>query len=151
MALDHCKKNTSCLWKSYYRHSMSILHAWIIWEMASSVCWKIHCGVKSAHLLCNGNNTFCLCLAFTSLWVYCMLGYSGKWHHYSVENSLWCIECTFTTVVPVSYSLFKTLNKQLYQLHQSWFTITANCVWVKLGIVHFGINAPSLWCVYGVH
>ena len=25
-----------------------------------------------------------------------MLGYSGKWHHYSVENSLWCIKCTFT-------------------------------------------------------
>ena len=51
------------------------------------------------------------------------------------------------SLLPVSYSLFKTLNKQLYQLHQSWFTITATCVWVKLGIVHFGINAPSLWCI----
>ena len=63
---------------------MSILHAWIFWEMASALCWKIHCGVSSAHLLCNDNNTCCLCLAFTSLWVFCMLGYSGKWHHYSV-------------------------------------------------------------------
>ena len=93
---------------------MSILHAWIFWDMALSVCWKIHCGVHSAHLLCNGNNICCLCLAFTSLWVYCMLGYSGKWHHYSVENSLWCIECRFTMqwqqyLLPVSYSLFKTL------------------------------------------
>ena len=35
----------------YYRHSISILYAWIFWEVASSVCWKIHCGVYSAHLL----------------------------------------------------------------------------------------------------
>ena len=34
----------------------------------------------------------CVCLAFTSMWVYCMLGYSGKWHH----QSLWCTQCTFT-------------------------------------------------------
>ena len=24
---------------------MSILHGWIFWEMASALCWKIHCGV----------------------------------------------------------------------------------------------------------
>ena len=40
-------------------------------EMASSVCWKIHFGVYSAYLLCNGNNNCCLCLAFTLKFIIC--------------------------------------------------------------------------------
>ena len=98
-----------------------ILHAWIFWEMTSTVCWKIHCGVWCEHS-CNANNIWCMCLAFTlkfihkhlpagwyilwngintrplqkksalvcgnhitdSLWVYSMIGYSGKWHQDSV-------------------------------------------------------------------
>ena len=29
---------------------MGMLHPWIIWEMASSVCWKIHCVVHKVHI-----------------------------------------------------------------------------------------------------
>ena len=105
----------------------------IFWEMALSVCWKIHFGVYSAYLLCNGNNNCCLCLVFTLIFIYKHLPagsliYSGKWHlttakkhllfveiilqtlyEYTacldnlgngiisvLENSMWCIKCTFT-------------------------------------------------------
>ena len=47
--------------------SMSILHAWIFWEMASALSWTIHCGVQCAHLLFNGNNTCCMCLVVITL------------------------------------------------------------------------------------
>ena len=79
--------------------------------------WCIKC-TFTMHYAMTTMFVACVCLAFTSLWVYCMLGYSGKWHHYSVENSLWCIECRFTMqwqqyLLPVSYSLFKTLPKNI--------------------------------------
>ena len=38
--------------------------------MASSICWKFHFGVYSAYLLCNHNNSCCLCLAFTVRFIY---------------------------------------------------------------------------------
>ena len=78
-----------------------------------------------------------------------MIGNYGKRHQHSVGK--------FTLVyrVHIHYAMATILvacvlqslqnsNKQLYQLDQSWFTSKANCVWVKLGIVRFGINAPSL-------
>ena len=112
---DPNAKKPSCLWQSYYRHSMSlsILHAWIFCTLLESSLWCIKC-TFTMHYAMTTMFVACVCLAFTSLWVYCMLGYSGKWHHYSVENSLWCIECRFTMqwqqyLLPVSYSLFKTL------------------------------------------
>ena len=51
--------------------------------------------------------------------VYCMLGYSGKGHQHSVENSLCCMKCTFTLqwqqyLMPVSCSLSKTLITSNY-------------------------------------
>ena len=57
--------------------------------MASSICWKFHFGVYSAYLLCNHNNSCCLCLAFTLKFIYKHLPagsliYFGKWHHQSV-------------------------------------------------------------------
>ena len=87
---------------------MSILHAWHS-VGKFTVVYKVH--------ICYAMTTIfvaCVCLAFNSLIVYCKLGYSGKWHHCSAENSLWCIECRFTMqwqqyLLPVSYSLFKTL------------------------------------------
>ena len=124
--------------------------------MASALCWKIHCGVQCAHLLCNCNNTCSLCLALTSLWVYCMLGYSGKWHHYSVGNSLWCIECRFTMqwqqyLLPVSYSLFKTLPYVLL-LSSSGFAYWRETI-CSLRIT-LRIGWPCVWgivpCVWGV-
>ena len=108
MALDHCKKISSCLWLSYYRLSMSILDAWIFWEKA--LCWKIHCGVQCAHLLFNSNNTCCLCLVVITLqplFVYsaCMdiLG-NGIISHFGVYsahllcngNNSCCLCLTFT-------------------------------------------------------
>ena len=53
--------------------------------MASSICWKFHFGVYSAYLLCNHNNSCCLCLAFTLKFISKHLPagsliYSGKWH-----------------------------------------------------------------------
>ena len=50
-----------------------------------------------------------------------------------LKNLLWCI------------IFWEMSSKQTTQLHQSWFT--TNSVWVKLGIAHFGINGPSLWCM----
>ena len=47
--------------------SMSMLNAWIFWEMASALSWTIHCGVQCAHLLFNGNNTCCMCLVVITL------------------------------------------------------------------------------------
>ena len=120
-----------------------------------TVVYKVHIYNAMATIL-----VACVLLSLLCAFAACLVILGNDYHyhqnHYSVENSLWCIKCTFTMqwqqyLVPVSYNVFKTLNKQLYQLHQSWFTITATCVWVKLSIVHFGINAPSLWCVYGVH
>ena len=65
----------------------------IFWEMASSVCWKIHFGVYSAYLLCNGNNNCCLCLVFTLIFIYKHLPagsliYSGKWHLTTAKKHL---------------------------------------------------------------
>ena len=118
--------------------SMSILHAWIFWEMASALCWKIHCGVSSAHLLCNDNNTCCLCLAFTSLWVFCMLGYSGKWHHYSVGK--------FTLVyrVQIHYAMATMLVACVLQPHQNSTicTLSLHCPYSVLML--------SLCCPYDV-
>ena len=106
------KKSPLVCGKSHYRLSVSILHGWIFWEMASALCWKIHCCVQCAHLLFNGNNTCCLCLVVITLqllFVYtCTHGYSGKWHN----QSLWCIQCTFTMqwqhqLLPVSCFYWK--------------------------------------------
>ena len=73
--------------------SMSMLNAWIFWEMASALSWTIHCGVQCAHLLFNGNNTCCMCLVvitLQSLFVYsaCMdiLG-NGIISHFGVYSA----------------------------------------------------------------
>ena len=73
MAATFCYCKKSPLWvcgNHSTELSTSILHGWIFWEMASTLCWKIHCGVQCAHLLCNGNNSCCLCLAFTVRFIY---------------------------------------------------------------------------------
>ena len=63
------------------------------WHQQSALCWKIHCVVQCAHLLCNGNNTCCLCLVVItslSLFVYtaCMdiLG-NGISSHFGVYSA----------------------------------------------------------------
>ena len=38
-------KNPLLLWYPYYGLFVNLLYAWIFWEIASALCWKIHCGV----------------------------------------------------------------------------------------------------------
>jgi hypothetical protein len=91
---DHCRKSPLLACGNHGTElSMSILHGWIFWEMASALCWKIHCGVQCAHLLFNGNNTCCMCLVvitLQSLFVYsaCMdiLG-NGIISHFGVYSA----------------------------------------------------------------
>ena len=99
--------NVCCLCVSCFHFSVSLLHAWLFWEMTPLLCWRFTL-VYRVHIH----------YAMATIPVACILQ--------SLQNS----------------------NKQLYQFHQSWLTSIANCVWVKLGIARFGINAPSLWCVW---
>ena len=123
MALDHCKKHllfVVIILQTLYEYTacLDILGNGII----------SHFGVYSAHLLCNGNNSCCLCLAFTVRFIYkhqlpmvledstaenplylfvviilqtlyeytACLDNLGNGIISVLENSLWCIKCTFT-------------------------------------------------------
>ena len=65
---DPNAKKPSCLWQSYYRHSMSlrILHAWNLDILHSvgkfTVVYKVHIYYAMTTMF-----VACVCLAFTSL------------------------------------------------------------------------------------
>ena len=65
---DPNAKKPSCLWQSYYRHSMSlsILHAWIFCTLLESSLWCIKC-TFTMHYAMTTMFVACVCLAFTSL------------------------------------------------------------------------------------
>ena len=86
-----------------------------------------------------------------------MLGYSGKWHHYSIEDSLWCIECTFTMpwqqyLLTASCSLFKTLTSNYikytsshgYFLQQTVFGSNWALCTLALMAHHSGVGCSGL-------
>ena len=150
----------------------------IFWEMVSSVCWKIHFGVYSAYLLCNGNNSCCLCLAFTvrfihkhqlpmvledstaenplylfvviilqTLYKYTVcLNILGSGIISLLENSLWCIQCTFTTYA-VATTLVACVLLSLLCESTACLVILENDIIILLKI-HFGVQSADLLC-YG--
>ena len=118
---------------------MSILHGWIFWEMALSVCcWKIHCGVQCAHLqwqqyllpVSCGNHIFVTLCVYLHEWIFwemassVTLVYTVRIHYAMATIVVVCVLLLlFHSFIITSYLWFLKIPMSLQQslIQTCWF------------------------------
>ena len=123
---------------------MSILYAWIFWEVASSVCWKIHCGVYSVHLLHKQWQQYLLpvsCFHFSVSLLHAWLFWK--------MTSLLCWKFTLVYRVQIHYAMATILVACVLQSLQNTTicTLPLQCPYVVLiSKRSYLVNTPAVQC-----